>query len=274
MLIGPYRTLLKRRTVAATPAYTGPGDIVSFTGWWGMRAYSAATAGTKAIRIKRASDNAETDINTLSDGTLDAATIATFIAATSGDVVKIYDKVSTNDLTTAGAIDLLPNAISTYYGCDFPGGSGNRFDSGNITRNQPFSVVTIMRSTTSVIRGIAALDNGGYAGWEVNANQSANEGIRQYAGANAEAAGAFPNNTWRALQFIVDGASSKTVSNGSSSTINPGAQNVSAYPLKWGGSSDGAFVGQGLEVGLYFGALDVTQIANLNTNMRAAYGSF
>jgi hypothetical protein len=63
---------------ASGGGYVGPGDIVSFTAWWGFRAYSAARAGTKAIRIVRASDSAQSDINSLANGSLDAATATTF----------------------------------------------------------------------------------------------------------------------------------------------------------------------------------------------------
>lgn len=59
--------------------YAGPGDVVSgFLVWGGLWAYGAATAGTKAIRVRRASDNAESDISTLSTGPLDTASALTF----------------------------------------------------------------------------------------------------------------------------------------------------------------------------------------------------
>src|ERR1700733_9426847 len=45
------------------PSYTGPGDVVpGALAWWGLRAYGAATAGTKAINICRASDSTCEDI--------------------------------------------------------------------------------------------------------------------------------------------------------------------------------------------------------------------
>jgi hypothetical protein len=38
--------------VSPAASYTGPGDVVSGAkAWYGLRAYSAATAGTKAIRL-------------------------------------------------------------------------------------------------------------------------------------------------------------------------------------------------------------------------------
>ena len=79
--------------VTAGVSYTGPGDVVAgATVWWGMRAYSAATRGTNCIRLVRASDSTQQDFVTLADGSLDVASIATFLASTTGKVVTIYDQ--------------------------------------------------------------------------------------------------------------------------------------------------------------------------------------
>lgn len=61
---------------ALTPlvSYTGPGDIVSSaTVWYGLRAYNAAKAATgttKAVNLRRASDNATCDFDIASSGAL------------------------------------------------------------------------------------------------------------------------------------------------------------------------------------------------------------
>lgn len=66
----------------ATSAYTGPGDIVSSAvGFYGGRAYSAAVAATgtqKGYRVRRASDNTESDILILTTGYLDTAAATSF----------------------------------------------------------------------------------------------------------------------------------------------------------------------------------------------------
>lgn len=61
--------------------YTGPGNLVSgATVWYGLRAYSAAKASAhaKSINVRRASDNATSDITVLSNGNLDIATATSF----------------------------------------------------------------------------------------------------------------------------------------------------------------------------------------------------
>jgi hypothetical protein len=59
-------------------SYSGPGDIVSSANvaWWGLRAYSLAKAGTKAVNVCNTGDAACADVNTLADGSFDVATAA------------------------------------------------------------------------------------------------------------------------------------------------------------------------------------------------------
>jgi len=57
----------------SAPAYTGPGDIVaSATAWYGLRAYSSSqVAGTtKAVNLRRASDNTTCDFDINTSGNL------------------------------------------------------------------------------------------------------------------------------------------------------------------------------------------------------------
>src|SRR5262245_58207115 len=90
-------------------AYVGPGDVVaSATVWWGLRAYSNATKGTNAIRVRRASDSSESDITTLSTGALDIASLNTFLSNTWGAVTKFYDKIGSNDQAQATPANQAP----------------------------------------------------------------------------------------------------------------------------------------------------------------------
>lgn len=61
--------------VAPASSYTGPGDIVSgWVAWYGLRAFSGATAGTKAANICNSGDVNCTDVNTLANGDFDVTT--------------------------------------------------------------------------------------------------------------------------------------------------------------------------------------------------------
>jgi hypothetical protein len=75
-------------------AYVGPGDVVTASAWWGLRAYSAASAGTKAIRVRRSSDDAEQDIFTsATTGDLDIAAATTFAGGSNLFLTTAYDQL-------------------------------------------------------------------------------------------------------------------------------------------------------------------------------------
>lgn len=93
-----------------TPAvgYNGPGDLVSgAVGAWALRAWSRSAIGSRAIRLIASADAGVTgntsDFVTLSDGSLDVASIATFQAANPGTTLFVnilYDQTrSGQDLT-------------------------------------------------------------------------------------------------------------------------------------------------------------------------------
>src|SRR5262245_22962763 len=83
--------------VQVTP-YEGPGDIVSGAAMWvGLRAYSSASIGSNAVRLRRDGDSSEQDFATVSGGGLDLSAISTFLAgvappSTNLFVSKLYDQ--------------------------------------------------------------------------------------------------------------------------------------------------------------------------------------
>jgi hypothetical protein len=84
--------ILQKKAPAAVP-YVGPGDIVSGAyAWWGFRAYSLASIGGNAVRLRRTGDNAEQDFVTIAGGGLDLAAIATFKGAADLFVRTLYDQ--------------------------------------------------------------------------------------------------------------------------------------------------------------------------------------
>jgi hypothetical protein len=89
MLFTPHLWLPK----AAAAAYVGPGDAVSGAYLWGgLRAYTAASIGSNAIRL-HAADATEADFVTVSGGGLDLTSINSFISTHGAcTVAKIYDQ--------------------------------------------------------------------------------------------------------------------------------------------------------------------------------------
>jgi hypothetical protein len=263
--------------VAGGAAYTGPGDIVAFTWWGGFRAYSAATAGTAAIRVVRASDSAQTDINTLADGTLDAATLATFLTATTGKVVTVYDKVGTNHVTQGtdgNRPTVTANAIGTSYGMTFVRASNTILLSGStITQSQPYSLVVIAQQPDNATdQGIIAIDDGGFNGAGTNYTSGAN--FRAYSGLSFDQAAT--TNTMHALQAIFDGASSVNRVDGSETTGNAGTQSLTAYSIALGAFGPGTQHSNHviMEGGYVAGTISAGNRTSLNSNMHAAYGAW
>lgn len=80
--------------VVQVPAvYIGPGNVVASANvWYGLRAYSSAAIGTSAIRLRRDSDNAESDFATIAGGGLDVSGITSFKGGANLFVTKLYDQ--------------------------------------------------------------------------------------------------------------------------------------------------------------------------------------
>lgn len=75
-------------SASVTIGYIGPGDIVSFDAWWGLRAYTAAEAATgthKVVTLRRTSDNVECDILVATTGDI-GLTSSTCNGSTQGGI--------------------------------------------------------------------------------------------------------------------------------------------------------------------------------------------
>lgn len=104
---------------AFTPdlGYIGPGDIVSGAlGWWGLRAYKKTTIGTNAIRLRRDSDNAESNFVTIAGGGLDLAAITSFKGAANLFVTTVYDQSGNGNDTTQTTAGLQPAFLLSVLG--------------------------------------------------------------------------------------------------------------------------------------------------------------
>jgi hypothetical protein len=136
---------------SAVAVYQGPGDVVAgATQWWGLRAYSNATIGNNAVRLRRSSDNAESDFVTVDDGGLDLEAITTFKGAANLFVVKLYDQ-------TGGGFDASESTASAQPAFTLSGlGSlpimsiGNSQDlqiTPQFAQTRPFTLVAVAERT-------------------------------------------------------------------------------------------------------------------------------
>jgi len=153
-----------------TAAYAGPGDITTFTAWWGLRAYTAAiaAAGTQPlVKLSRASDSHACDIlvatsggmgNTANCGTGgdNGQSASSFCNATTCSVATVYDQtgggrnLDTNHSLTFPT--LVFNCINSTLPCiDSDGGIGESLAStSNFTPNASGQVsVSIVANQTT-----------------------------------------------------------------------------------------------------------------------------
>lgn len=141
---------------AVTPStYLGPGDVVSgAVSWYGLRAYSRATIGSNAIRLRRTSDNSEQDFATTgnSNGGVSIAAINTFAGgSTNLYVVTLYDQISSNNVTQSVSSNQLL-FYSTGFSATLPAilGTSNAewiTRANSIGQSQPLTISSVEKRT-------------------------------------------------------------------------------------------------------------------------------
>lgn len=131
-----------------------PADYSAAVGAWSFRRLRAAYAGP-LIRIRRTSDDVEQDFTGAT--TVSATEIATFLGASSGAVVRIYDQVGANNLTqstkTSQPIYIATGIAGAKPAGDFNGTSHNLGANGVAASftggNRPITALTVMSPDTT-----------------------------------------------------------------------------------------------------------------------------
>jgi hypothetical protein len=267
-------------SIANIVTYSGPGDIKTFDWWGGMRAYSRATIGSPAIRVM-AADTTQTDIVTLFDGSLDAATLAAFIVAHGSCVLmKVYDQSGNgNDASVISTYSpaVLANALNTSYGIDCST-EGHFGTSATFSASQPYAMVSVLKATS-------------YDGSQIfmSAHDSAFEGahiqfagtsppINQHGYAGNDVETPTTKDVFHAFQFVFNGASSVFRQEASEVTLDAGSHSLSGVKIRLFSyqalGSNFVFDGIWLESGYCASTIGSSDRDALNSNMHAAYGGF
>lgn len=163
----------------ANPAYVGPGDIVSYLTWWGLRAISAAKAGLAVVNVCLPSDTACADfLTSATTGALipTAAGVTTCSNTIVCTVKTFYDQAGAFPLTQATIANrgsLLFNTVTglPYLSC---AGSCNYQSATFLAQSQPFTVSMAAARTGNFASLAWMFDNsfGSAAlGWGSAANQ-------------------------------------------------------------------------------------------------------
>jgi hypothetical protein len=271
--------------------YTGPGDVVSGAyAWWGLRAYNAAKAGTKAANICNSGDANCADVNTLSNGNFDVTTAQGSplnCGGTGGTctIKVLYDQSGNTNCAGSVACDLNVTAggasarPTLTFSCvvslpcmTLSGASGHRVESTGAaaTQNQPYTISIVAKRTGSfTTNGGIFYMNGNGGDLETNASTNT---WKQYAGSNATFT--ISDSSPHALQAIFNGASSNVYIDGSSTGTSPGASSFGSSGNvilgdNGGGNSINGWVG---EVGVWGSGLSAGNQSAMNSNQHTYWG--
>jgi hypothetical protein len=219
--------------------YQGPGDVLpGATGAWLLRAYSAATRGTNAIRLRRDSDNSESDFATLINGSLDIASIATFKGTANLFITKRYDQSGYgNDeaqVTAANQPAFLLNTIGSQPGGQYLNATSQFMVIGGtftLSSVSPFTILSVIKTTSFPgYNGMfgSSVTNTGFA---IDTTQTT--GIIRFTQMSVGTIGlstAAPSaNSWATIAASYDGTNWAMYLNGAASGSGANAVSVAAH---------------------------------------------
>jgi hypothetical protein len=250
--------------VPSPPPYEGPGNIVaSAAAWWGLRAYSLATVGDNAVRLRRDSDNAEQTFVTIAGGGLDLAAISSFKGAANLFVTTLFDQTGNGSPLTQTAAGSQPTFILAALGAFPVIRAGDYMECATVFGSQPFthSLVAKRNSGTGPVIGTS----GGQvrSGFGLSANL-----VRMIAG-GTEMTAAATDGSFYAIQCVYNGASSDLNLNGSANTGNPGS-NAHVSILRY--NSDFSLNPDLVEAGIWPAAFSSGQSSSMSSNQHDYWG--
>jgi hypothetical protein len=261
---------------ASAASYVGPGDIVAAGAWWGLRAYSAAKAGTAAVRIIRASDSTQQDFNTLANGSLDTASIATFLTATTGKIVTLYDQTGGGYDLTQGTDASRPaytaNAIGSLPCLTTSGGATSLEAATTLSWAQPYTFLVVVSPTDAPNNTfVMCADPNAFSGFVMQYGSGGSWIIS--AGTNLTG-GAATQGSFQVVQAVANSTSSSVkVDGGSLTTGNAGTQSTT-YHVDLGdqAANTGNCNGRYLEAGIWHSAVSSANQTSLNSNIHTYWG--
>ena len=261
--------------VSSGGGYTGPGDIVTFSGWWGLRAYSSATRGTKAISLcDHLGANCADVATSATTGVLNAPGTRgsdNCTSLTTCTVATIYDKVSTNDCTQATVANQATLNMTGGPGGNTPAlvfnGSSAQYSCIQSNQAQPVSLSTVAERTSAFTSFGTAVSYGGTN--DLGFNSSANSAYI-YAGAIGSATAT--DSAWHAMQGLLSGASSALYIDGTNTgSLSAGTSATGGGNTTIGNGVGGFLTGRASE----FGTVASDASANfsiINSNQHTFWG--
>jgi hypothetical protein len=255
---------------AVAPSYTGPGNIVAGAAvWGGLRAYSLATAGTRAINLRRDSDQATSDFNTLANGNLDVASIATFKGAANLFVAKLYDQSgNAQDLVQSTAAiqpAFLLGVLGSLPVMRFNGTSTCLLS--NVGLGGSFTLSTVARRNSGLAAG--SIVGTGSDPTQVTFGTTSGQ-IYMYGGSVFSIS--TTEGALHAIQAVFNGASSDLNIDGTSNVGNPGISGVSSGLLLGQTNNANFFLGDAVELGGWGSVFSPANSSSMSANQHAYWG--
>lgn len=255
-------------------AYAGPGDIVSGWAFWGgLRAFSAATAGTKSANICNSGDANCADVNTLANGDFDVATAqATPLncGGTGGTctVKTLYDKSGNARDITQATIGNRPTLVFSCLGslpCMAITTSSNMLSTVTVSASAPVSASAVVEQTATPVTNSIIGDDIHFTSLEFN-----NTGIIETFCGSAGIVQNAADNSFHAMQGVcASGANAASIS--ADGTTTPGT--LTPAGLGGGHVRFGiGITGKIAEGGLWLGAFTAGNISSLNSNQHTYWG--
>ena len=237
---------------ASAPAYQGPGDIVASAKAWGScaRVYTAAQASTSTSLCDLVAVTGGAAVCTLratASGFVDLAasycagtTPAAACAAASGGsckVSKVYDQTGGGYHPVQATLASMPALTFSAVGglpCTTYAGAQSLVSASSFSGTQPQTYSAVALRSTVQFGGIVGLDVSGHVGLFGTGTTDTWAG---YAGSVASFTAT--DNAYHAVQFIINGASSASYLDGSSTTgLTAGSQSSGSFSF---GLQNGAF---------------------------------
>lgn len=264
------------RTPAVPVVYAGPGDIVlGARAWWGLRAYSNATIGINAVRLRRGSDNAEQDFTTVTGGGIDLSGINSFRGAANVFVAKLYDQTGGGldmvQATAAKQPQFVLNVIGTNPSIQYVAANSQTLAATITSVAQPYSVSAVANRTDSAGSFRSLLSTSGSI--EMDFSNTVDVLNLFTTGGPALLTGV-AHNAFHGICFIANSPSCFISADGTDgSTLNSGA-NPTGTTIYIGSFADASQYMEGYipEVGLWPVAISSSDAHSLSTNQHNYWG--
>jgi hypothetical protein len=261
--------------------YIGILDLYpSASGAYSLRKLRSAYAGS-AVRIRRSSDNTETDIGFLSNGDFDSASAVSFCGAGNGFVVTWYDQSgNSRDVTNTTAANQ-PQIVSSGVIISINSKASMNFGGDDLLIRLAFGGSNSV-TAFSVFRNTSLLNNPNVFSIGTNGNSTSkafglNSGTgfhRVFAGSSLQFNSTTIVNTHYLGFSLFNGASSQVALNGAASVTGDAGTNVAADFAIGAGLASSNFMIGGIQEVILYATNQATNKAAIETLINSYYGIY